>query len=121
MLTDVAFVVVQLNVLVPPRLIGFALAVKVTVGAAIFTVAVLVLVPATLVAFNVYVVLVAGDTTIDPLSAVLPIAGLKLTDEASLAFHVRVLGAPRLIVVGFAEKVAGGGSGAYNSISETMT
>jgi len=119
-LTAVALVVLQLKVLVPPRLMGFGLAVNVAVGGAIFTVAVLVVLPPIPVAVRVYVVLVEGDTAIDPLSAVLPIAGLKLTDEASLAFHVRVLDAPRLIIAGLAVKVAGGGSGAYNSNSETM-
>ena len=60
----------------------------------IFTVAVLVIVPPGPVTVMVYVVFVEGDTPIEPLRAVLPIAGLKLTDVAFVVAHVRVLDPP---------------------------
>ena len=97
------------------------LADKLAVGEAIFTVAVLVVVPPIPVAVIVNVVFVVGDTLFEPLRAVLPIDGLKLTDVAPSVLQERVLEAPRFIIVGPAEKLTAGGSGAYSSNSPTMT
>ena len=60
----------------------------------IFTVAVLVIVPPGPVTVMVYVVFAVGDTLFVPLNAVLPIAGLKLTEVAFVVAHVRVLDPP---------------------------
>jgi hypothetical protein len=81
--------------------------VKVEVGT-IFTVAVRVTVPPSPVTVIVYVVLVDGETPMGPYKAVLPIAGLKLTDVAFIVLQFNVLVSPGLIVTGFAVNVAYG-------------
>ena len=60
----------------------------------ILTIAVCDTVPPGPVTVIVYIVLVDGETTIEPFRAVLPIAGLKLTEVAFVEAHVRVLDPP---------------------------
>jgi hypothetical protein len=108
-LTDVALVVLHDKMVDEPAIIVVELAVKVEIGiifTATFTL--LSIDPAALLTVIIYVVLFAGDTLLDPLNAVLPIGGLKLTDVALSVLQVKVHRAPGSIVVWLAEKFAVG-------------
>jgi len=106
-LIDVALVVLHDKVLDEPKLMAAGLAVKVEVGTT-FTVTVRVIVPPAPVTVIVYVVLIDGETPIEPFRAVLPIAGLKLTDVAFTVLQFKVLVPLGLIVDGFAVNAACG-------------
>jgi hypothetical protein len=109
---DVTPVVDQVIVVLLPRrmLVGDAVSetllaqVKVGTGGGTLTVTVVVqvTVPPLPVAVSVYVVVTSGDTVNEPSTATAPIALSIVTDVAFVVFQVRVLLAPRLIVVGLA-------------------
>src|SRR5689334_8122393 len=113
MVTDAAFAVAHVSVEVPPAAICAGDAEKLTCGAAgalTVTVAVAVFVPPAPLAVRVYVVVAAGITIAEPLSACAP---TPLSIETLVAFvvvQVSVDDSPAVIDVGLAlNEIVGGG------------
>jgi hypothetical protein len=112
MFSPVAPVAVQVRVTLSPgagETVGFAVNEVIDTGGAGLTtviVAVDVEVPVALVAVRVYVVVVVGDTLCDPVGLTVPSVGEIVTLVALVTVQVSVELAPRLILGGFAAKVA---------------
>lgn len=116
--TDVAPVVTQLSVLLPPALIPVGLALnEVIVGIfGLFTVivAVAVTVPVLLVAVNVYVVVAAGLSASDPSTDIAEkLPGAMLTLVASVVVQLSVVLVPAVIAPGVAPNALIVGAGSF--------
>jgi hypothetical protein len=112
-LTDVAFVVVQLKVEDEPEVMLVGEAERLAVGAGIGTGLTATITeestePLEFVAVMVYVVVAVGLTEREPEGATLPIPLFILIEVAFVVLHERVLEEPTVIDVGLAEIVAVG-------------